>query len=175
MTNHPLTNLKTTCCDTGIRSKDQLKQVKNKKHNNWASETQCDPGLIHRYRRETPLMGDPSFFVFMHGPLLDGRVMIPWSRIDETKCWHCPVATTFYTAKLAGIVILQGHAQLPRNNPQNFNKIGCASAETKRVWFCSRLARFLTLRIKFGLSLQDGLFRSSLAGVSLAALTWIAP
>jgi hypothetical protein len=59
---------------------------------------------------------------------------------------------TFSGAKLAGIVILQGHAQLPRNNPQNFNKIGCALAETKRVWLCSRLARFLTLRIKFGLS-----------------------
>jgi len=28
-------------------------------------------------------MGDPSFAVFMHGPQLDGRVMI--SRIDETK------------------------------------------------------------------------------------------
>ena len=62
-----------------------------------------------------------------------------WSRIDEIKCWHCPVATTFYTAKLAGIVILQGYTELPRNNPQN-----------------------LTLRIKFGLSFQDGFFRSSL-------------
>ena len=65
------------------------------------------------------------------------------------------------TAKLAGIVILQGCTELPRNNPQNFNKIGCALAETKRVWFCSRLARFLMLRIKFGLSFQDGFFRSS--------------
>ena len=34
----------------------------------------------------------------------------------------------------------QGHAQLPRNNPQNFNKIGCALAETKQVRFCSALA-----------------------------------
>ena len=29
-------------------------------------------------------MGDPSFAVFMHGPLLDGRGMIQRSRIDET-------------------------------------------------------------------------------------------
>ena len=43
-----------------------------------ASETQIKgvPGLFHRYRRETP-GGDPSFAVFMHGPLLDERVMIP--------------------------------------------------------------------------------------------------
>ena len=27
-------------------------------------------------RRETPVMGDPSFAVFMHIPLLDGRGMI---------------------------------------------------------------------------------------------------
>ena len=39
--------------------------------------------VFSRYRRETPVMGDPSFAVFMHGPQLDGRVMI--SRIDETK------------------------------------------------------------------------------------------
>ena len=59
---------------------------------------------------------------------------------------------TFSGAKLAGIVILQGHAQLPRNNPQN-----------------------LTLCIKFGPSFLDGFFRSSLAGVSLAALFEIFP
>jgi hypothetical protein len=30
-----------------------------------------------KVRRETPVMGDSSFAVFMHGPLLDERVMIP--------------------------------------------------------------------------------------------------
>ena len=79
----------------------------------------CVPGLFSAVRRETSAAISPCV-VFVHGSLLDGRVMIPWSRIDETKCWHCPVAHSFSTAKIAGIVILQGYTELPWNNPQFF-------------------------------------------------------
>ena len=155
-------------------------------------------GTFSSVRRETPVMGDPSLIrlwflsLYMSGEELiwEAATMIFWCDIASgefapARQWETsfPLLSltrkiahvvagciTFSGAKLAGIVILQGHAQLPRNNPQNFNKIGCALAETKRVWFCSRLARFLALRIKFGLSWRMDFFGQALTDVSLTAL-----
>ena len=75
--------------------------------------------------------------LYMSGEELiwEAAMMIFW-------CDIAPVVAgciTFSGAKLAGIVILQGHAQLPRNNPQN-----------------------LTLRIKFGPSWRMDYFGQAL-------------
>ena len=75
-------------------------------------------GLLSRYSgRDRPLFSSLMFPLYMSGEELiwEAAMMI----------FICDIAPavagciTFSGAKLAGIVILQGHAQLPRNNPQN--------------------------------------------------------
>ena len=51
---------------------------------------------------------------------------------DDFYLSHCPRCRrciTFYAAKLAGIVILQGYTELTRNNPQFFPAIKMARPE----------------------------------------------
>jgi hypothetical protein len=79
-----------------------------------------------------------AFCIGKEGNARDGRsflassLILPLYMSGEELIWEaammifiCDIAPavagciTFSGAKLAGIVILQGHAQLPRNNPQN--------------------------------------------------------
>ena len=111
-------------------------------------------GAFSSVRRETPVMGDPSLIrlwflsLYMSGEELiwEAAMMIFWCDIVSgefapARQWEtsspllsltrkiAPVVAgciTFSGAKLAGIVILQGHAQLPRNNPQFFSAIKMA-------------------------------------------------
>ena len=114
-------------------------------------------GAFSSVRRETPVMGDPSFIrlwflsLYMSGEELiwEAAMMIFWCDIASgefapARQWETSfpllsltrkiapvvaVCITFSGAKLAGIVILQGRAQLPRNNPQFFSAIKMARPE----------------------------------------------